>query len=465
MAAQDRGVRQRQHDRNLPKGLTSHPMSPRFRTVAVMLTVGIAGAVLDRLGAPLTNVLAWGPVSRVVIDAAMLAVSLGIVVWLAVLRPLRRTLDEHQRVIADRQVELEEALSQQAFDNQLVRAFDLAEDESDARAVIGRALPLVARGHHAQFKLADDERGEIATIASAGDAPLADQCAVVEAGQCPAVRRGRLMAFSGGSTLDTCTALGDDSSPSVCLPVSVLGRSVGVLRVAETGDGPLEVGTRLRMEALSAHSSARLTMLRALARSESQAATDPLTGLLNRREFEFQFDSLVARELPVSLAMFDLDHFKALNDTHGHRTGDEALRCFADVLRDGFRPGDVVARHGGEEFVVVMVGAGLADAVDAVDRLRATLADVVDRRDLPTFTFSAGVAQTESPLVLDSLLHDADSALLAAKRFGRARTMTADDLVMSSRDEDGARNPDDPDLVVLPESARAEQRAFRAQSN
>ena len=93
--------------------------------------------------------------------------------------------------------------------------------------------------------------------------------------------------------------------------------------------------------------------------------------------------------------MADLDHFKGLNDTHGHETGDRALRVFAETLRESVRSEDLVCRYGGEEFTVLLPGVDLAEAVEIMERVRETLARTTRRGDVPSFTASFGVAESE----------------------------------------------------------------------
>ena len=98
----------------------------------------------------------------------------------------------------------------------------------------------------------------------------------------------------------------------------------------------------------------RLSILRAFARSERQATTDPLTGLLNRRSLEDRMPATAADPAGYAVAYLDLDRFKQLNDTHGHAAGDRALRAFATTLRRRLRPRDLIGRWGGEEFLAVL---------------------------------------------------------------------------------------------------------------
>ncbi len=167
------------------------------------------------------------------------------------------------------------------------------------------------------------------------------------------------------------------------------------------------------------------------------AATDPLTGILNRRGF-FQGAAIVMdrnrRSLtPVNVLAFDLDHFKSINDRWGHAVGDSVLQLFAAVVRKTMRAGDVVSRVGGEEFVAILPGT-LTDAAAVAERVRAAFAAAgaeLDGRQIAA-TVSAGVA-CGSPLVtVEALMAGADAALYRAKMNGRNRVETADQAVAAA---------------------------------
>jgi GGDEF domain-containing protein len=155
------------------------------------------------------------------------------------------------------------------------------------------------------------------------------------------------------------------------VPVSVGGRSIGVLHATTTPSAPPVDVEISRLEALATQAGARLGMLRVMEATHLQAATDPLTGLLNRRSFENQVQELVRRRTPFTLAMGDLDKFKPLNDTNGHDAGDRALRLFARTLRDALRSDDLICRYGGEEFVIAFPGLSLEAAARALGRVDA----------------------------------------------------------------------------------------------
>lgn len=163
-----------------------------------------------------------------------------------------------------------------------------------------------------------------------------------------------------------------------------------------------------------------------LAQVQALATTDMLTGLLNRRQMEeviLAELSLARRQgQPLCLAMVDLDHFKRINDVHGHRMGDEVLRRFATLLQTDLRQVDVCGRWGGEEFVILMPHVGLNQAHQALDRLRLRLSELPMGEQAPLFmTLSAGVALWMPDEALEHWLERADQAMYAAKANGRNR--------------------------------------------
>jgi diguanylate cyclase (GGDEF)-like protein len=139
--------------------------------------------------------------------------------------------------------------------------------------------------------------------------------------------------------------------------------------------------------------------------------TDELTRLANRRDLEAR---LLRSRVGDTLVMCDLDHFKVLNDTHGHAAGDVVLRDFGTVLLGSLRGDDYAARYGGEEFVLILAETDARQSVDVLVRLRRRWADVH-----PEITFSAGYATNTGTLSVGELLENADHAMYAAKNSGR----------------------------------------------
>ena len=116
--------------------------------------------------------------------------------------------------------------------------------------------------------------------------------------------------------------------------------------------------------------------------------------MLNRRSLENAVRDLRNDGVPYALAYGDLDHFKILNDTHGHEAGDQALRLFATVLGESLRPIDIAARYGGEEFVIVLPDCDTAEATSILERVRESLALTLSAGRVPAFTVTFGVASS-----------------------------------------------------------------------
>ena len=157
------------------------------------------------------------------------------------------------------------------------------------------------------------------------------------------------------------------------------------------------------------------------------ASHDALTGVLNRAGWDASGEAVLARAAlegrPLALAFLDLDHFKRINDLHGHAVGDAVLEAVAAVLRRELRDSDLVARLGGEEFVLMLPGVDRAVAERIVERIREAVAQAAT--PVPT-TLSAGVAERHDGEALEGLMHRADLALLAAKEAGRNQVRFAD---------------------------------------
>jgi two-component system cell cycle response regulator len=172
-------------------------------------------------------------------------------------------------------------------------------------------------------------------------------------------------------------------------------------------------------------------------KSLTAAVTDSLTGLYNRRYLETHFEELT-RDLssggrPISLLIMDADHFKKVNDDHGHAAGDDVLRGIAQRVMGGVRGFDTPIRLGGEEFVVLMPNVDAKAAFGAANRLRAMIEaepfEVSENGDTLPVTISIGVATGKAgETALDALLEQADQALYAAKAAGRNRVESADGL-------------------------------------
>ncbi|MEM0913523.1 MAG: diguanylate cyclase [Planctomycetota bacterium] len=172
----------------------------------------------------------------------------------------------------------------------------------------------------------------------------------------------------------------------------------------------------------------------AVQKLETMAATDPLTGLANRRSLgmslERRFADSQRRDRDLALVMIDLDGFKQLNDTLGHQDGDRVLQLAAEALQTACRKSDVAGRFGGDEFVLVLPDAGVEEAQDAAERVAAAFAELIDghlarREACCGVTMSQGVATRlhSGAATPEELIAHADHALYRAKAAGKQRTM------------------------------------------
>jgi diguanylate cyclase (GGDEF)-like protein len=203
------------------------------------------------------------------------------------------------------------------------------------------------------------------------------------------------------------------------VPVTFMGRAIGVIHAV---DAPLQTPSVDQIDALSMLSTqagARIGMLRTMVRTQEQASTDSLTGLINRRTFQARIRSFRRSGQRFTLVMGDIDHFKRINDTYGHETGDRALKTFCDVAKSTLRQGDLMARWGGEEFAFAFCDLDPVQARNVLDRIRLELAAILSTSDLPGFTCSFGIVDTERCASLEDAVRLADDALYEAKADGR----------------------------------------------
>ena len=249
------------------------------------------------------------------------------------------------------------------------------------------------------------------------------------------------LSLSGGDGLRLCSQMrsSDAMRQTPMLLITDVGDTAHLLRALDLGVNdyiirPIEVA-ELRARVRTQLRRRRYTQkLREVVTSAVEfAVTDPLTGLYNRRYLETHLQSLMARadagDRQVCLLIFDIDFFKGVNDTHGHEAGDDVLREFSSRLKRGVRGIDLVSRHGGEEFVVVMPETDTAYAKKVAERLRR---DVEREAFLTTagvhipVTVSIGLASySGTGDSTSALIRRADEALYAAKRSGRNRVVAS----------------------------------------
>ena len=313
--------------------------------------------------------------------------------------------------------------------NELNESLQSCLAAAEAFEVVERVLDRLGLGQGGALAVPADGGAQLRTVAIWGvDPGSAPQYPVT---QCWAMRSGQRYAVRHPEDGPHCQHFERTPRPvaSICLPLRVLGETLGLLSVsvdADTGDAEW---ARINHLASMVAESLKLALSNIQLREalRDQATRDPLTGLLNRR----YLDEALPRELmrarrdsrPLSLVMLDLDHFKRVNDSWGHEAGDAVLVQLAVTLRAQLRGSDLACRYGGEEFVVVMPGATLADAherIEAVSRRVHETFIQTPHGTISPVSFSAGIAEAfVHGNSTEELLRQADLALYAAKEAGR----------------------------------------------
>jgi diguanylate cyclase (GGDEF)-like protein len=258
--------------------------------------------------------------------------------------------------------------------------------------------------------------------------------AELDSALCPCLRQSLPRVFKPDGSPVRCVIDASlnlpPSHPAYCVPFTIGRKCQAVVHLLlPPGQQWTEQSRQLAQTYVnSAHSV--LTTLNLLSEAEKQSMTDGLTGLFNRRSM----DQLLQREValserhghPLSLVMIDLDHFKEINDTHGHAAGDHMLRAFAECMRITLRKTDLAFRYGGDEFVIALPQTALAQAQQVVQKVRQAFMSVDFTHAIANIeqnpTLSIGVAERSKAtnvLTLANLLAAADQALYSAKNSNR----------------------------------------------
>ena len=268
---------------------------------------------------------------------------------------------------------------------------------------------------------------------------------------CWALRRGHLHVMADPDTDLCCPHLGErlcsNEEVPMCIPLIAQGETLGLLNVLIMPNDAEDRETQVkRWEQLVSTVAGRIApALASLRLSEIlriQSIRDALTGLFNRRYLEETLDRETRRanrhQRPISVLLFDIDHFKKFNDTHGHGAGDEVLREISKYLQASTRAEDMACRYGGEEFVLIMTEANREDAFERAEGLRKGIKDLdINYRGtaLNKVTISIGIAgNIHYNATADELLRAADMALYRAKESGRDRVDIADDQWLPDKD-------------------------------
>jgi diguanylate cyclase (GGDEF)-like protein len=315
---------------------------------------------------------------------------------------------------------------------EFAETLQITESELEAHALVKRHLERTLPGSNVVVLNRNNSQNRLeATTPVAEDSDFAGKLVDSSPSECLAVRLGRPYAHAPEHQPLLACSLCGDFGRSTCVPSLVGGEVIGSVHV----EHPDELGAADRDRIVESVSQAApvLANLRNLAVAEIRAATDALTGLPNARALRDNLNRMVAHatrsEKPLVAILCDLDHFKQINDVHGHDKGDEALASAANVLQSGIRESDIAGRYGGEEFLLLLPDTDLAGGVVAAEKLR----DELMRATIPgltqVVTASFGVAcYPKDAFDPDALVRVADRALYAAKARGRNCVVSSAEL-------------------------------------
>jgi diguanylate cyclase (GGDEF)-like protein len=388
--------------------------------IVLVAITNLVGAVIAQAAFPRLTGL-----SEAVVTACF-AVGFATPLLVAMARMAKSKGIQHGSFTAAQDRVMRDDARRREFERRLGRALEMVDAEPDAFDVIERAMTTAAPGVPVELLLADNSHAHLDRVVTVvPDGTSEPGCPVASPDDCVAARRAQTQVFPDSEELDACPHLRGRSHgqcSAVCVPVSIMGRTVGVLHSVGAAHAPLDTQQVAELQTLANQTGNRLGMLRVMAETHVQAATDGLTGLINRRTLENRLRHLGNEGTEFTFVMADLDHFKSLNDTHGHETGDRALRMFADTVKKELRADDLACRYGGEEFAFVLPNAETHDAIEVVERIRLALANATNRGDAPHFTASFGISHSRDGGDLKEVIEKADQALFAAKDAGRDRT-------------------------------------------
>lgn len=316
---------------------------------------------------------------------------------------------------------------------ELLRAVEVVPSVPDAAPVIARSLPKLLPGVSGTLFLLRDEDEHVLDRHTQWGTP-SDQPPEIDIESCWSLRHGARYRTAGSNDLPCAhyrkPAL--DTTERLCIPLVTHDELVGMLHLEGMDAGPAHEEQERLAVTVAEQLALALGNARLRESLRRQSVLDPLTGLFNRRHFDAALKRELARarrkNVPVSLVLVDIDHFKRVNDDYGHAVGDAVLRTIAQQLRLGIREGDIACRYGGEEMVLLLPECTATDAGMRAEAIRIALAAIAPHpqgegpeRVTASFGVAAYPAHAQDA---EALFWAADKALYRAKQHGRNRVVT-----------------------------------------
>jgi len=376
-----------------------------------------AGTLLSNAG--------WAPFGMALGALALLLLSL--ITYRSSRRALSESEEAHEAEAQRRAAEHDYHDTQREF----TEIMQITRDEHEAHGLLKSHLQRSLEGSDVLVLNRNNSHDRLEAVTSlAQDSPLADKLKAAEPDSCLAIRLAKTHERSvDQKPLLTCELCGMTEGNSTCVPSLVGGEVIGSVLVQYAL--PLDAWGKRRIEESMTQASPVLANLRNLALSQSRALTDGLTGLPNRRSADDTLKRMAAHagrtSSSLGAVLFDLDHFKQINDLCGHEKGDEVLAAVGLAVMSNLRASDFAARFGGEEFILLLPDTDREGAVTVAEKLREAIAAVevagVSRPITATLGVAALPEDADEPT---TLLRAADRALYLAKSRGRNRVETLD---------------------------------------
>ena len=360
---------------------------------------------------------------------------------------LKQAKDELEEKVRERTSQLEEAnrqlvswtdeLEQRNSEFSLLLQFgDLLQTcrtTEELSSIIKRSALQLFPSDSGVLYLYNDSRSQLYSSVMWGSEP---QPEFMGPDDCWALRLGQANLYSDPEKSLPCGHISDKKRPCVCVPVAAQGETLGTLHIA-IGRGFEDrqyIDARQRVAVSAAeHIGLSLQNLRLRESLREMSIRDPLTGLYNRRHMDAAFDREISKakrkECPISVILLDIDHFKKINDEHGHEAGDAVLKGLGALLAKSVRTSDIACRYGGEEFLLILPEADMDVAYKRAEGIRLAFAKMqvqAGGRILQNFKISAGIsAFPYCGENAETVIACADAALYKAKETGRDRVYVA----------------------------------------
>ena len=309
----------------------------------------------------------------------------------------------------------------------------LCQDSLEAYPIIAHTASEIFMGLSGGLSIFNKLTNEQETVGQWGKNPLLKS--LFKSEDCWAFRSGNAYIVNDKNSGATCRHFASPPPGSyTCIPLIVQSQVLGMLNFTAPEGSKI---THYQQQIINNFSEVIKLSLANIQLKEAlsdQAIHDPLTGLLNRR---YLYDVLpqillhaIRTQNILSVCMVDVDFFKRVNDVYGHDAGDVALKHIGTILKNNLRESDIVCRFGGEEFVVILIGSDLQNAISQMEHIRLEIKNTkihVQNKILPPVTISIGIAEApKQGETVNEILHSADLALYAAKEAGRDRIVSAE---------------------------------------